>query len=834
MQKERWQKIEEIFFAAAEFHGPARENFLRDNCLGDEAMLSEIRALLAEHESPSTSLDTPVFDIGVQMLDGNDVDKRTGETIGHFKLGRLIGRGGMGEVYAAEDQKLGRKVAVKLLNKLFALDPERIRRFRKEAKAVSRVVHPNVAKLYEVCEIDGENLIVMEFVEGINLRKHLAVSIPLGEAIDIVIQIASALGAAHTAGVVHRDIKPENIVITPNGAIKVLDFGLAKLVSPIGDGTIHIQGGENVKLTVDMSTELGALVGTPAYMSPEQIRGSEVGTQTDIWSLGVLLYEMVSGELPFRGLTKIDQIAAVLMSSPEPIRNLRLPFQAELDTIIAFALSKEKSGRYGNIDDMLNDLTKIREMSDARRQSASELRSGSLLSGFGRYLQANLIKAILILGIAVLSMLVFLQLTKSNPAKPPIGFTENAVIDFSITSNPSGNWSYGYTPSDDISLFSLFTSSDHDRYFKITGMPIDKWQNQDSPHPLITHNSSDTAITAGGVFLPPDLLDLHPGKEGQRSVLRWTAPAKGVYRFDGHFQGIDLSGTTTDAVIVLNSKLVLFNENINGFGIPKAFVLSRELAAGDTVDFSVGYGGNGFNSDSTGAYVAVTKIPLSDSLQSGPVSYWPADGNAYDLLGGNDGELLNGATYKPGVSGQAFSFDGVDGRVSVPNSSNLNVGTGDFTITFFAMFDNLENNTNGMVHKDNYGDQGSYNGWLFNICDFCDEIGGIGVETRNIVQTSDNDARYPKSNFQVGIWYHIAAVRQSNVLYLYIDGVLRSTTPERVPTDLSNSSNLEFGALSSGSRQFFSGALDEIYFFNRALSADEIQSLFSAYTPPNN
>jgi hypothetical protein len=365
-------------------------------------------------------------------------------------------------------------------------------------------------------------------------------------------------------------------------------------------------------------------------------------------------------------------------------------------------------------------------------------------------------------------------------------------------------------------------------------MPIDKWQNQDSPHPLITHNSSDTAITAGGVFLPPDLLDLHPGKEGQRSVLRWTAPAKGVYRFDGHFQGIDLSGTTTDAVIVLNSKLVLFNENINGFGIPKAFVFSRELAAGDTVDFSVGYGGNGFNSDSTGAYVAVTKIPLSDSLQSGPVSYWPADGNAYDLLGGNDGELLNGATYKPGVSGQAFSFDGVDGRVSVPNSSNLNVGTGDFTITFFAMFDNLENNTNGMVHKDNYGDQGSYNGWLFNICDFCDEIGGIGVETRNIVQTSDNDARYPKSNFQVGIWYHIAAVRQSNVLYLYIDGVLRSTTPERVPTDLSNSSNLEFGALSSGSRQFFSGALDEIYFFNRALSADEIQSLFSAYTPPNN
>jgi len=306
-----------------------------------------------------------------------------------------------------------------------------------------------------------------------------------------------------------------------------------------------------------------------------------------------------------------------------------------------------------------------------------------------------------------------------------------------------------------------------------------------------------------------------------------------MYRFTGHFQGIDLDGATTDAVVVQNSELVLFNEYIKGFGIPKAFDFTRVLAAGDTIDFSVGYGGNGYNSDSTGLGVTVARIPLSDSPQGGPTSYWPADGDADDLVGGNHGELVGGATYTVGVSGRAFSFDGLDDRVTIPNSSNLNVGTGDFSMSFFALFNSLANNKTGLVHKDNYSGQGSYNGWLFNICDLCDGTGGIGIETRNLAQASDKDARYPSSNFQVGIWYNIAVVRQSNVLYLYVDGVLRSKVRESIPTDLSNTSNLEFGSLSSGSRQNFSGSLDEIFFFNRALSASEIETLYLANKPPN-
>ena len=213
------------------------------------------------------------------------------------------------------------------------------------------------------------------------------------------------------------------------------------------------------------------------------------------------------------------------------------------------------------------------------------------------------------------------------------------------------------------------------------------------------------------------------------------------------------------------------------------------------------------------------------------VSRWHAEGNALDSTGINNGTLLNGTAFTSGVSGQAFSFDGIDDRVSVPNSPSLNVGTGDFTVSFFAKFTNLANNGNGLVHKDTYGNEGGYRGWLFNICDNCAGSPGIGIETRNLGQGIDNNARYPTSNFQVGIWYHIAAVRQSNVLYLYIDGVLRATVAESSPTDLSNAADLEFGSLSSGSRQNLHGALDEINFFARALSASEIQSLASVQGP---
>ena len=224
-----------------------------------------------------------------------------------------------------------------------------------------------------------------------------------------------------------------------------------------------------------------------------------------------------------------------------------------------------------------------------------------------------------------------------------------------------------------------------------------------------------------------------------------------------------------------------------------------------------------------GAGCDIGAYEFGDSL----VSRWQAEGNALDTAGINNGTLLDGTTFTGGISGQAFRFDGNNDRVSVPNSPSLNVGTGDFTVSFFAKFNDFANNGNGLIHKDTYGNEGAYKGWLFNICDNCAGSPGIGIETRNIGQGIDNNARYPTSNFQAGRWYHIAAVRQSNVLYLYIDGVLRATVAESSPTNLSNGADLEFGSLSSGSRQYFDGALDEITFHNRALSASEIGQLSS-------
>jgi uncharacterized repeat protein (TIGR01451 family) len=213
---------------------------------------------------------------------------------------------------------------------------------------------------------------------------------------------------------------------------------------------------------------------------------------------------------------------------------------------------------------------------------------------------------------------------------------------------------------------------------------------------------------------------------------------------------------------------------------------------------------------------------------SGLVSWWPGEGNADDIQDGNNGTLQNGVTFAPGKVGQAFSFDGIDDYVSVPDSGNLHFGTGDFTVSFWVNFNDLQNNGNGLVHKDNYGGPAGYRGWLFNICNDCAGGGGIGLETRNIAQGVDTNARYATSNFQTGKWYQIAGVRQSNVLYLYVDGVLRATVAESSPTDLSNDTELNIGSLSSGSRQFLSGMMDEVQIYNRALSSTEISAISNA------
>ena len=275
--------------------------------------------------------------------------------LGPFEIIRLLGAGGMGEVYAARDRQLNRSVALKVL-RADVVEPHRHARFEQEARAASALNHPNICHTYQRGETpDGRPYIAMEYVEGETLDQRLVESVSLREALDIGIQIASALTAAHSAGIVHRDIKPGNVIVRPDRLVKVLDFGLAKLVPPA------TALGRRGPMQSPAETEPGSLVGTPDYMSPEQARGHDVDARTDIWALGVLLYEMVAGRPPFAGSSRADVLVSVLDREPAPLTDLKPHVPAELQRIVHKALRKDPEQRYQVMKDLLLDLEALRD-----------------------------------------------------------------------------------------------------------------------------------------------------------------------------------------------------------------------------------------------------------------------------------------------------------------------------------------------------------------------------------------------------------------------------------------------------------------------------------------
>ncbi len=267
-----------------------------------------------------------------------------GERIGHYQILSLLGAGGMGEVYLAQDTKLDRQIALKLLPARFLQDAEQVRRFEREARAASALNHPNILTIHEIGEAESIHYIVSEFVEGKTLRERLRHGpLSIGEARAIAEQVAGALSVAHKAGIIHRDIKPENLMVRPDGLVKVLDFGLAKLTERPAVRPEVDSGGETL---VQLSTELGMVIGTVSYMSPEQARGQKVDERSDIFSLGVVLYEMIAGRRPFEGATKSDVIAALLTAEPPPLRQDCAEAPAELERIIGKCLRKDREDRY--------------------------------------------------------------------------------------------------------------------------------------------------------------------------------------------------------------------------------------------------------------------------------------------------------------------------------------------------------------------------------------------------------------------------------------------------------------------------------------------------------
>ena len=357
MTPARLQTVEEIFHAALDQEPDRVAAFLNAACEGDEVLRRKVEALLASHQRAGSFIETTVASIATRIIENEQADLLAGQTFGHYKLSKRIGAGGMGEVYLATDITAGRKAALKLLPTRFTSDAERLKRFQQEERALVGLNHPNILTVYEIGEDHSTHYIASELIEGETLRQRLMRGrLEVGEAVDIAIQVASALAAAHEAGIVHRDIKPENIMLRPDGYVKVLDFGIAKLAeSTFAEATAD--EAESVTLA---GTNLGSILGTVRYMSPEQVRGAEVDKRIDVWSLGVVLYEMVTGHAPFAGDTPGETMSSILEKEPPPLANYLAHTPAELQQIISKTLRKEREERYQSAHELLEALQSLR------------------------------------------------------------------------------------------------------------------------------------------------------------------------------------------------------------------------------------------------------------------------------------------------------------------------------------------------------------------------------------------------------------------------------------------------------------------------------------------
>ena len=387
-----------------------------------------------------------------ERIDGTNTDfvneqviLPAGQRIGHYEILSLLGKGGMGEVYLAQDHTLGRKVALKFLPLSFTKDADRLRRFEREARAASALNHPNILTIHEVGETDGQKFMATEFVDGETLRQKIAAGpLKVNEALQIVEQVASALADAHSAGIIHRDVKPENIMLRRDGIVKVLDFGVAKLAEPKESGPED--------LTRDLvKTGSGIVMGTTTYMSPEQARGLPVDSRTDIWSLGVVLYEMIAGQLPFAGETTSDVISLILQKEPPALTSISIGIPERLDEIVAKALAKDSDQRYQTIKDLALDLRRLKQKLDVEREiertQAPEVHDKSARTaieqprvtksrpaGF-RLLRASKTGAVLaIASLLILVVAVGYYLTRSGAGAQPIDSI--AVLPFA---NASGD-----------------------------------------------------------------------------------------------------------------------------------------------------------------------------------------------------------------------------------------------------------------------------------------------------------------------------------------------------------------------------------------------------------
>ena len=373
---DRWRHIENLFHEALGLTPETRAEFLDTRCARDPDMRKEVETLLqASAGQPMDFLQNSVRQAADRMITDRMYRKvAVGGEIGPYKIIAQLGSGGMGEVYLAEDTRLRRKVALKVIGRNLSLDERGMRRFEHEAQAASALNHPNIVTVYEFGQADGLRFIASEFIEGTTLRKKMGAGRPeRNVALDIAIQMASALAAAHDSGIVHRDIKPENVIVRTDGLVKVLDFGIAKLVAANADARQH-----NTATVTSSLSELGMVVGTAKYMSPEQARGVGVDARSDIFSLGSVIYELFTGRQAFGGETSSDVIAEILKAEPAPPIESAPDLPYEIERIIGKALRKEREQRYQSVRDLLIDLQDFKKESEFQAKLQGAARQGAV------------------------------------------------------------------------------------------------------------------------------------------------------------------------------------------------------------------------------------------------------------------------------------------------------------------------------------------------------------------------------------------------------------------------------------------------------------------------
>jgi serine/threonine protein kinase/TolB-like protein len=507
----RWQQVEGLFLAAVELPPGDRAAFLDEHCEGDPELRAEIESLVQSADMAPEFLDRPILDSVKKIVEEPPSTLAPHTRVAEYEIVSLLGAGGMGQVYLARDARLKRQVAVKILSPQLTQNAQALRRFEHEAQSASALNHPNILTIFEFGESNGIHFMVSELVEGQTLRQRLtARNLGVPEALDIASQVAGALCVAHEVGIIHRDIKPENIIIRPDGLVKLLDFGIAKLAE---NHVLHRTRGSDMTIA-------GLVMGTLKYMSPEQARGITIDRRTDIYSLGAVLYEMLAGREPFQGETTSDLIAEILKSDPPPLEGPAPNFYPELQSILSKAMCKDRSARYQTISEFSQDLRELKKdiefqahedagsgvsRSSGRRRIPSLPQEGAKPGAFWSRAAAFLSPFRVLLALVILAAVVAVSvylLRKPAATPPPPQLRTLAILPFqNLKPDPATDF-LGFSLADALTTKLAYVNALSVR----PSSAVDKYRNQAvDPRKAGAELQVDTLLTGSYVKDGDDL-----------------------------------------------------------------------------------------------------------------------------------------------------------------------------------------------------------------------------------------------------------------------------------------------------------------------------------------